>query len=103
MLLNNLHHFQTIPNNSFLTFYEFIQDSAFPIGFPDAAYFQHDLNFGCVSMPMTAIGLVVAIASASASASTGTIIGVCFDASDIQMFCEGMMDASQGPLYGIFV
>ena len=99
MLLNNLHHFQTIPNNSFLTFYEFIQDSAFPIGFPDAAYFQHDLNFGCVPMPMTAIGMVVAIASASASA----IIGVCFDASDIQLFCEGMMDASQGPLYGIFV
>ena len=101
MLLNNLHHFITIPNNSFLTFYEFIQDSAFPISFPDAAYFQHDLNFGCVSMPMTAIGLVVAIASASASASA--IIGVCFDASDIQLFCEGMMDASQGLLYDIFV
>ena len=94
MLLNNLHHFITIPNNSFLTFYEFIQDSAFPISFPDAAYFQHDLNFGCVSMPMTAIGLVVA---------AGTIIGVCFDASDIQLFCEGMMDASQGLLYDIFV
>ena len=44
-------------------------------------------------MPITAIGLVVS------SASARTIIGVCFDASDIQLFCEGMMDASQGPLY----
>ena len=56
-------------------------------------------------MHVAAIRMVVAIASASASASAsaGTIIGVCFDASDIQLFCEGMMDASQGPLYGIFV
>ncbi len=64
---------------SSLTFYEFIHDSAIPSGFPYAAYFQHDLNFGCASMPMTAICWVVA---------AGTIIGVCLDAANIQLFCK---------------
>jgi hypothetical protein len=59
----------------FLTFDEFVRHSAFVVGFPNAAYFKHDLRSGS--------GCIV-------RAGSGMVVHVRFDAPAVQLVAQQM-------------